>query len=86
MSFCGAVFYGSAKGFVNARCGARLHAGQHMTVEVECDADGGMSEALAGDLGVNPAREQMRRVSVTKVMKTELWQRGACKGCAPTHA
>jgi hypothetical protein len=48
-----------------------LHGVRHMAIQVERDPDRCVAEALAGDLGMHPARQQLRRVGVAKIVKTD---------------
>src|SRR5262245_28679799 len=65
-----------AQSVIHTRRSVFLHAGQHMTVEVERDADLGMPQSLAGDLRVNAGSEQMSGVGVTEIVEAEPLQFG----------
>src|SRR5688500_16900846 len=59
--------YGVAQGRVNTVGGLGLHVGQHVRIRVQRDADLGVPEALADDLGMNVGLEHGGRVTVRLV-------------------
>ena len=65
------------QGFVNAGRRIRLHAGQHMRIQVQCNSDRGVAKPFLCDFGMNTARQQMGRVAVPEVMKADLRQSSA---------
>ena len=51
-----------------------LHVREQVRVDVQGDADGGVSEHLGDDLGVDVLREQQRGAGMAEVVKANLWQ------------
>jgi hypothetical protein len=65
------LFLGCSECAVNDSGRVLLHAGQHVRIKIERDADLGVPEALAGDLGVNARREQVGRVGMAQVVEAD---------------
>ncbi len=69
-------FFSSFDGLVNLFGGVRLHARHDVRIEVESNTDCRVPEAFAGNLGMDPGRQELRGVGVPQVVETDMGQGG----------
>ncbi len=59
-----------------------LQALDHVAVEVECDADAAVPQALGGNLGMHACREHVARMGMTEIMESHAGE-GALNNAQP---
>ena len=64
-------FAGRSKRRIHLGDGILLHPRHHVAIEVQGDADLGMAQPLAGDLGMDARGQQMRCVGVAQIVEAQ---------------